>query len=185
MYNFYGILFLHLQTSLGCFCPQTFFSNNGLDTFPWPPLIPDLHFRLWIIGRSASGLATDKLVYCLVLWMKALCTVTFHRDSLDSDSHNGLYLRLNQWWFIARSLEYLKPNSSELHWTVNQNRKIFIPKNTFECVVCIHFSKPQCTGLILCMRPVNERWCYTVKLSLIRWAHTQNDPWMCLWNSTR
>ena len=30
---------------------------------------------------------------------------------------------------------------------------------------------------ILCMRPANERWRYSVTPSLIGWAHTQNDPW--------
>ena len=28
------------------------------------------------------------------------------------------------------------------------------------------------------MRPANERWCYSVTPSLIRWAQTQNDPWL-------
>ena len=32
------------------------------------------------------------------------------------------------------------------------------------------------TGVILCMRPVNERWRYTVTPSLIGLAHTQKDP---------
>ena len=30
-------------------------------------------------------------------------------------------------------------------------------------------------GIILCMTPANERWCYTVMASLIGRAHTQND----------
>ena len=33
-------------------------------------------------------------------------------------------------------------------------------------------------GIILCMGPANERWCYTVTPSLIGWAYTQNDPWL-------
>ena len=33
------------------------------------------------------------------------------------------------------------------------------------------------SGIILCMRPANERWCYIVTSSLIGWAHTQNEPW--------
>ena len=34
-----------------------------------------------------------------------------------------------------------------------------------------------CTaGIILCMCPANERRCYNVTLSLIGWAHSQNDP---------
>ena len=28
-------------------------------------------------------------------------------------------------------------------------------------------------------RLTNEGWCYIVTSSLIRWAHTQNDPWKC------
>ena len=32
------------------------------------------------------------------------------------------------------------------------------------------------TGIILCMRPTNERQHYNVMLSLIGWAYTQNDP---------
>ena len=35
-------------------------------------------------------------------------------------------------------------------------------------------------GIILCMRPSNERWRYSVTPSLIGWAHTQNDPWYSL-----
>ena len=31
--------------------------------------------------------------------------------------------------------------------------------------------------IVLWMHPVNERWCYILTLSLIGWAHTQNDPW--------
>ena len=33
------------------------------------------------------------------------------------------------------------------------------------------------SGIILCMRPANERRRYTVTSCLIGWAHTQNDPW--------
>ena len=29
-------------------------------------------------------------------------------------------------------------------------------------------------------RPANERWRYIVTPSLFGWAHTQNDPWMCM-----
>ena len=32
-------------------------------------------------------------------------------------------------------------------------------------------------GIILCMRPANERWSYNVTSSPIGWAHIQNDPW--------
>ena len=33
-------------------------------------------------------------------------------------------------------------------------------------------------GIILWIRPVNERRRYIVTSSLIGWAHTQNDPWV-------
>ena len=32
------------------------------------------------------------------------------------------------------------------------------------------------TGIVLFMRPANERWCYIVTSSLIGWVHKQNDP---------
>ena len=35
------------------------------------------------------------------------------------------------------------------------------------------------SGIILCMRPANERRRYIVTSSLIGWAHTQNDPCKC------
>ena len=36
-----------------------------------------------------------------------------------------------------------------------------------------------CTGIILWMRPFNERWRYVVTSYLIGWAHLQNDPCVC------
>ena len=35
------------------------------------------------------------------------------------------------------------------------------------------------SGIILCMRPANERRRYDVTSSFIGWAHSQNDPWLC------
>ena len=32
-------------------------------------------------------------------------------------------------------------------------------------------------GIILGMGLANKSWRYNIKLSLIGWAHTQNDPW--------
>ena len=37
----------------------------------------------------------------------------------------------------------------------------------------------ECVGIIVCMRPANERRRYSVTPSLIGWAHTHNDLWMC------
>ena len=39
-------------------------------------------------------------------------------------------------------------------------------------------------GIILCMHPVNERWCYNVT-SLFGWGHTQNDPPRDPWSTNR
>ena len=36
------------------------------------------------------------------------------------------------------------------------------------------------SGIILCMRPANERRRYTVTSSLIGWAHKQNGCWQNL-----
>ena len=41
-------------------------------------------------------------------------------------------------------------------------------------IILSHVDK---TGIILCMHPANERWCYSVTPSLIGWVHTQNDAW--------
>ena len=38
MINF-GVLFLHLSTSIGCFRPWTFFLNNGLGNTEWDSFI--------------------------------------------------------------------------------------------------------------------------------------------------
>ena len=40
---------------------------------------------------------------------------------------------------------------------------------------------PGRNGIILCIRPANERWCkcYNVASFLIGWAHTQNNPCIC------
>ena len=43
-------------------------------------------------------------------------------------------------------------------------------------VVALHIPSWR-PGIILCMRPANERRCYIVTSSLIGWAHSQNDPW--------
>ena len=38
----------------------------------------------------------------------------------------------------------------------------------------------QISGIILCMRPANERRRYNVTSSPIGWAHSQNDPWISI-----
>ena len=36
------------------------------------------------------------------------------------------------------------------------------------------------SGIILCMHPATERWCYNVMPSLIGWVHAQNNTWIVL-----
>ena len=55
----YGIPFLHLSVSLGCFCPQSFFMKDVLDKLPLTSSIYDLQHKLRITRRSVPGLATD------------------------------------------------------------------------------------------------------------------------------
>ena len=47
-------------------------------------------------------------------------------------------------------------------------------------VCCLRIPTPG--GIILCMRPANERCCFNRTSSLIGWVHTQNDP--CTWTNT-
>ena len=44
---------------------------------------------------------------------------------------------------------------------------------TLQCILC----NINQSGILLCMRPANERRRYNVTSSLIGWAHPQNDPW--------
>ena len=46
-------------------------------------------------------------------------------------------------------------------------------------LLSIYLVKPF-SGILLCMRSANKRWRYIVTLSLIGWAHTQNNP--CILN---
>ena len=54
----FGILFLHLSTSHGCFRPRSFFLNNGLDNTEWASLISDLHTKLRITSMGVPEFAT-------------------------------------------------------------------------------------------------------------------------------
>ena len=50
----------------------------------------------------------------------------------------------------------------------------FIPLHIFLTFsIHLYFS----AGIILCVRPANQRWRYIVTSSLIGWAHPQNDPY--------
>ena len=53
----FGILFLHLSTSLGCFCPRKFSLNNGLDNIQGTSFSSGLDTKLRISSSSFSGFA--------------------------------------------------------------------------------------------------------------------------------
>ena len=57
-----------------------------------------------------------------------------------------------------------------ISWILCSRRRPYSQSSQFTC--CLSYS-----GIILCMRPANESRCYNVTLSLIGWAHTQNDSW--------
>ena len=58
---------------------------------------------------------------------------------------------------------------------------ILLSFNAFVVVGRIGKTVKNCevAGIILCMRPANERRRYIVTSPLIGWAHTQYDPWGC------
>ena len=67
-------VFVQFSTSLGCFCPQTFFPKNGLDILQWTSFISDLHTLLRIICRSVPDLENDSP--CGV-WYRGWTTYSF------------------------------------------------------------------------------------------------------------
>ena len=52
--------------------------------------------------------------------------------------------------------------------------------NTNKIIAMKHNKAQTMSGIILYMRPANERRRYIVTSSLIGWMHTQNDPCMCV-----
>ena len=84
--------------------------------------------------------------------------------------------------------------NGDLESPLNKPRKYFRTKNMCNSVVStvsadgleisgarISKFRSHTSGIILCMGPTNERQHYIVTLSLIAWAHTQNDLWY-MWN---
>ena len=77
---------------------------------------------------------------------------------------------------------------SSNQWSVLSiiSKDMFVVKPSETCQLPVKKS-PRCamilysygrkSGIILGMGSANERHCYIVTVSLIDWAHTQNDPW--------
>ena len=71
-------------------------------------------------------------------------------------------LRIFQHWFRW----WLGANQATSHY-LNQLLSTHMIRVTWVCVINMFTF----TGIILCMCPANERWCYNVTSSLIGWAH--------------
>ena len=55
--RFHVLILQWAMHSLWCFCPWTFFLNNGLDDIQWISFIFKLHTKFGIISRRVPGLA--------------------------------------------------------------------------------------------------------------------------------
>ena len=64
VYNMYTILFLHLLTSLECFCPWTFFAKNELTLLRPTTIISNLHSKLMI--TTGVFHAKQVILFCYV-----------------------------------------------------------------------------------------------------------------------
>ena len=134
---------------------------------------------------------------CAVRWAHfRICPVfpekkKIHKNEIKIPTINKLHL-LNDLWvqsFICVNmpvigvslwcvqyltwLDYL--NGTRLYFIYYQFHIITWPAPV---IYSVHKIFDSCTGFILCMHPSNERRRYIVTLSLIGWAHTQNDPCM-------
>ena len=83
--------------------------------------------------------------------------------------------------FIRNNFKQLYPFNSEMieNAIIFQN---FSHKNSTPINASMTYSH-HVSGIILWMRPTNERRRYNVTSSLIGWAHLQNDPW-CIFKQT-
>ena len=83
--------------------------------------------------------------------------------------------------FIRNNFKRQYPFNSEMieNAIIFQN---FSHKNSTPINASMTYSH-HVSGIILWMRPTNERQRYNVMSSLIGWAHLQNDPW-CIFKQT-
>ena len=63
---------------------------------------------------------------------------------------------------------------------MNRKEKIVIVvvMSSAEAYIQKYPNAPEYVGIILCMRPANERQHYNVTWCLIGWAYVQNSPWI-------
>ena len=80
----------------------------------------------------------------------------------------------------------LLPFLAWVHWALITSSALCIKHRNIVLRI-IYFREWKRAGIIMCMRPANERWRYSVTPSLIGWAHIKNYPWrvdLYEWRST-
>ena len=78
--------------------------------------------------------------------------ISFSKISIKMKNHfQEMYLKNTYWIFSQVSMCYISSLVKHTCWYAT-------------------------SWIILCVRPANEKWCYSVASSLIGRAHTQNDP---------
>ena len=78
----------------------------------------------------------------------------------------------------CRALLIYADGVTSLYWQIPwRHRRKVNSNHRAHSTMIILSHKSYSTGIILCMRPANERRRYIVTSSLIGWAPTYNDPW--------
>ena len=95
-------------------------------------------------------------------------------------------LRVHRWLAVANNDNNNNNNNYNSNDNDNDDDDYIMMIMMMIIIIMIGFMYSLCSamlswgspGIILCMRPANERRRYMVTLSLIGRAHTQNDPWI-------
>ena len=108
---------------------------------------------------SSDAIILATLIWDILVQVMSCC--------LTAPSHY-----LNQYWLII----------STMWWHSSIFTQVYFVGSCWKIYWVLLQVMVSRSGLILCMRPANERWCYNVTSSLIGWAHSQNGPWR--WTKT-
>ena len=114
---------------------------------------------------NISVMGTSHTGHCQPRWQMSMYYAHDMRGSIQLD---------DICWGLPLWSQHLR-GRIHLHWdTSDVDHRAML-----QCGSCDHVTVlimgP--SGIILWMRPANERRRYIVTSSLIGWAHTQNDPW--------
>ena len=130
----------------------------------WMDILSAAYINL-VMGQRAGNIhyiCTRILLHVYVIsTIDQFCCNTTHKCT-HTHTYTGTYTHpMGLRWFLAHplSLMMMLLNSvSGRHYRITH--------------ICPDVHTP---GIIVCMRPANERWRYTVTPSLIGWARTQNE----------